>query len=218
MNEKRPIITIGLIIINVIVFILMTLAGGTTNIDVLIQFGAKVNADIIAGQWWRFITPMFIHIGLMHIVVNMVTLYFIGMQIEYIFGPARYLGIYLVSGVAGNIASFAFNANAVSAGASTALFGLFGAYLMLGESFRSNAYIHMMARQFLMLIVFNIIFGFFSDVDLAGHLGGLFAGFLIAYVVGVKNLGNVPLVKRVVAGVALIAIFGLMMNIGFNLV
>ena len=217
MQIKRPVVTISLIVINIAVYLMMTLAGGTTNPEVLIAFGAKVNQYILLGQWWRLITPVFIHIGLTHIVVNMVTLYFIGMQIEYLFGPGRYLLIYLISGLCGNIASFTFNPNSLSAGASTALFGLFGAYLMLGEHFRENVYIRLMARQFLVLVIFNIGFGFFGNIDLAGHLGGLFGGFLTAYVVGVPKVGMVPVLKRVVAAISLVVIFGLMLNSGFNL-
>lgn len=217
MQIKRPVVTISLIVINIVVYLMMTLAGGTTNPEVLIAFGAKVNQYILLGQWWRLITPVFIHIGLTHIVVNMVTLYFIGMQIEYLFGPGRYLLIYLISGLCGNIASFAFNPDSLSAGASTALFGLFGAYLMLGEHFRENVYIRLMARQFLVLVIFNIGFGFFGNIDLAGHLGGLFGGFLVAYVVGVPKVGMVPVLKRVVAAISLVVIFGLMLNSGFNL-
>ena len=172
MQIKRPLVTISLIVANIVVYILMTVAGGSTNPLVLIKFGAKVNEYILMGQWWRLITPVFIHIGLTHIVVNMVTLYFIGMQIEYLFGASRYLLIYLVSGLCGNIASFVFNPDSVSAGASTALFGLFGAYLMLGEAFRENVYIRLMSRQFLALVILNIAFGFFGNIDLAGHLGG----------------------------------------------
>ncbi|MDY4064739.1 MAG: rhomboid family intramembrane serine protease, partial [Ligilactobacillus agilis] len=94
MQIKRPLVTISLIVANIVVYILMTVAGGSTNPLVLIKFGAKVNEYILMGQWWRLITPVFIHIGLTHIVVNMVTLYFIGMQIEYLFGASRYLLIY----------------------------------------------------------------------------------------------------------------------------
>ena len=218
MQIKRPLVTISLIVANIVVYILMTVAGGSTNPLVLIKFGAKVNEYILMGQWWRLITPVFIHIGLTHIVVNMVTLYFIGMQIEYLFGASRYLLIYLVSGLCGNIASFVFNPNSVSAGASTALFGLFGAYLMLGEAFRENVYIRLMSRQFLALVILNIAFGFFGNIDLAGHLGGLFGGFLIAYVLGVPKVGSVSKLKRITAAGALIVIFRLMLYSGFNLI
>lgn len=214
---RKPYITYGLIFINVIVFFLMTLLGGSENVSVLVAFGAKVNNLIIEGQWWRFITPMFIHIGFEHILLNMITLYFIGIQIESFFGSGRFLIIYLVSGICGNIASFTFNPTALSAGASTALFGLFGAFLMLGESFRENPYIRAMSRQFLLLVILNVIFGFSSNVDLAGHLGGLCAGFLTAYIVGVPMIGKVPVTKRIVSLLTLVFVSGLLLVMGFKM-
>ncbi|MFT8668225.1 MAG: rhomboid family intramembrane serine protease [Liquorilactobacillus hordei] len=216
MVVKKPVVTYTLLGMNVIVFILMTLAGGSENLGVLVEFGAKVNALIVEGQWWRLITPMFLHIGFEHIIVNMITLYFVGIQLENILGRIRFLAVYLVSGLIGNLASFAFNPNAVSAGASTALFGLFGVFLMMGESFGSNPYIRVMAKQFLLLVVLNIGFGFYGGVDLAGHIGGLIGGFLMGYSVGVPYVGSVPLPKKIVSILALIFLGIMMFTLGFK--
>ncbi|KRN34270.1 rhomboid family integral membrane protein [Liquorilactobacillus mali] len=194
----------------------MTLAGGSQSVGVLVEFGAKVNTLIVAGQWWRLITPMFLHIGFEHIVLNMITLYFVGIQLENILGRGRFLAVYLVSGIAGNLASFAFNPDALSAGASTALFGLFGIYLMMGESFSSNPYIRAMGKQFLLLVVLNIMFGFYGNVDLAGHIGGLVGGFLMGYCVGVPRVGSIPLPKRIVSTLALVFLCIMMFTLGFK--
>ncbi|MDN7144363.1 rhomboid family intramembrane serine protease [Liquorilactobacillus mali] len=213
---KKPVVTYTLLGINVLVFILMTLAGGSQSVGVLVEFGAKVNTLIVAGQWWRLITPMFLHIGFEHIVLNMITLYFVGIQLENILGRGRFLAVYLVSGIAGNLASFAFNPDALSAGASTALFGLFGIYLMMGESFSSNPYIRAMGKQFLLLVVLNIMFGFYGNVDLAGHIGGLVGGFLMGYCVGVPRVGSIPLPKRIVSTLALVFLCIMMFTLGFK--
>ena len=206
MSKKRPKMTILLIVINIAMYLLMTVAGGSTNPNILIEFGAKDNALIAAGQIWRLFTPMFLHIGFQHIVLNMVTLYFLGMQIEYLFGPWRFLVIYLASGICGNIASFAFTP-AISAGASTALFGLFGAYLMLGESFRDDPYIRTIAKQFLVLVVLNLLSDLTGSIDLWGHLGGLIGGFLLGYVVGAPQIGKVETHKRWLVLVGLVLLF-----------
>ena len=206
MSKKKPKMTIMLIVINIAMYLLMTVAGGSTNLNILIEFGAKDNALIAAGQFWRLFTPMFLHIGFQHIVLNMVTLYFLGMQIEYLFGPWRFLVIYLVSGICGNIASFAFTP-AISAGASTALFGLFGAYLMLGESFRNDPYIRTIAKQFLVLVVLNLLSDLTGSIDLWGHLGGLMGGFLLGYIVGAPQIGKVETHKRWLALVGLVLLF-----------
>ncbi|SMS14488.1 GlpG protein (membrane protein of glp regulon) [Levilactobacillus zymae] len=201
--NQTPFITVGLIVVMVVVYLAMTLAGGSTNVNVLIAFGAKINVLIQQGQWWRLIAPVFLHLGFTHILMNMITLYFVGIQLEAAFGHLRYLGIFLLAGVGGNIASFCFS-DSLSAGASTAIFGLFGAFLMLGESFWHNAVIRQLANTFLAFIVMNLAFDLFTPgIDLAGHVGGLIAGFLAAYLMGVPRIGKVNLVKRLIATVVL---------------
>ncbi|GAW64609.1 membrane-associated serine protease [Ligilactobacillus acidipiscis DSM 15836] len=213
-RKQRPSATYFLIIINIIVYLLMTVAGGSENTNVLVFFGAKVNQLIGQGEWWRLFTPMFIHIGLQHIVLNMVTLYFIGIQIEAVFGKWRFVILYLISGLGGNIASFVFSPS-ISAGASTSIFGLFGAFLMLGESYRQNPYIRATAKQFLILVILNLGLGF-TGIDIAGHIGGLLAGFLTAYVLGTPNLEKIPTNKKILAGAALVIIYGILAVAGFK--
>lgn len=170
--QKAPLTSL-IILIQVIVFILMTLAGGSTNSQVLIEFGARYTPLIKAGEWWRLITPGFVHIGLTHLVVNSVTLYFIGMYIENLFGHWRFLAIYLVSTLMGNLASAVFLPQSISAGASTGIFGLFGAFLMLGLAFWDEPAIHSLAHQFLILVLLNLGTDILvPGIDLAGHLGG----------------------------------------------
>lgn len=198
-------VTIILLTIQIVVFILMTLAGGSTNESVLLLFGARQTQLIEAGQWWRLITPVFVHIGFTHLLVNSFTLYFMGQYIEEIFGHWRMLVIYLVSAFAGNLASAVFLPNTISAGASTALFGLFGAFLMLGESYRNNYAIRQLSRQFLILVVLNIGIDLFTPgIDLAGHLGGLLGGFLASYIVGAPLMGPVNRHKQVVSLIVMI--------------
>ncbi|HJE86366.1 rhomboid family intramembrane serine protease [Levilactobacillus brevis] len=202
--NQYPFMTVGLIVIMVLVYGAMTLDGGSTNVNVLITFGAKLNALIQQGEWWRLFTPIFLHIGFTHILMNMITLYFVGIQIEAAFGHTRFLALFLVAGIGGNVASFCFS-NSLSAGASTAIFGLFGAFMMLGESFWQNPVIRQLTQTFLAFVVMNILFDLFAPgIDLAGHIGGLVAGFLVAYSLGVPRIGKVSSVKRVVATVALI--------------
>ncbi|MEY8441263.1 rhomboid family intramembrane serine protease [Lactobacillaceae bacterium 24-114] len=204
-------VTISLLIIQVIVFIAMTVLGGSTNSAVLIEFGARVTPLLQAGQWWRLITPVFIHIGIAHLAINSITLYFLGMYIEELFGHWRMLVIYLLSAISGNLASAIFLPNTISAGASTALFGLFGAFLMLGDSFRTNPAIRQLSRQFLILVALNVVMDLvLPGIDISGHLGGLLGGFLVAYVVGAPRLGNVSFTKRVIAGIVFVFGIGLM--------
>ncbi|GAF36013.1 GlpG protein [Lentilactobacillus farraginis DSM 18382 = JCM 14108] len=213
--RDKPYVTYGLLGIMILVYLIMTITGGTENPGNLLRFGAKYNPLIRAGEYWRLIAPVFIHIGLTHILMNGITLYFIGQYVETLFGHWRFLIIFLVSGVVGNLASFAFSYN-VSAGASTAIFGLFGAFMMLGESFSRNQAIVSMAKTFLLFIVLNIAMDLFTPgIDIAGHLGGLVGGFLIAYVSGV-SFSKVNPIKRVIAGITLVLVAGALFVIGMR--
>lgn len=198
------------------VYLVLTLFGGSENGNVLVFFGAKVNPLIQQGQWWRLITPMFLHSGLTHIAVNSITLYFIGMQIEDLFGHWRFTVIYLLSGFTGNVASFVFN-QGISVGASTALFGLFGAFFMLMETFRNNVAIRAVGRQFGLFILLNLGFDLFiPGIDLAGHLGGLLGGFLAANLVGVPNLLSIGRWRRCGALIVLVGATVFFLYLGFT--
>ena len=179
---RKPFVTYAFLFIQTLLFILMTFQGGSTNGGTLLRFGAKYGPLIAMGEWWRLILPIFLHIGFMHILMNSVILYFLGIQLEEFYGSFRFMGLYLLSGIAGNAASFAFS-NSLSAGASTALFGLFGAAVALGKIYPNNYGVQSMAKSFSTLIIINLVFGLFdSSLDLAVHLGGLIGGYLLSYV------------------------------------
>ncbi|EEW52948.1 rhomboid family intramembrane serine protease [Limosilactobacillus antri] len=199
-------VTVVLIAIQLVVYLLMTLAGGSTTPAVLIRFGALQAAAVQAGEWWRLLTPVFVHIGFAHLLINSITLYFIGMYIEQLFGHWRMLVIYLGSAIVGNLLSAYWLPAGISAGASTGIFGLFGAFIMLGATFRENQALRMLSRQFLILVVLNIATDLMvPGIDLAGHLGGFIGGFLLAYLVGAPRLGRVNIVERTFATLVLIA-------------
>ncbi|MFD1484317.1 rhomboid family intramembrane serine protease [Lacticaseibacillus baoqingensis] len=202
---NTPIVTYVLLAITVAVFIGETLMGGSTNNLVLVAFGARWNPLIVAGQWWRFVTPAFVHIGWMHIIVNGISLYYLGAICERIFGHWRFAVIYLVSAIAGNVAGYVFAPDSLSAGASTAIFGLMGAFLMLGDSFRDNAMVRLLSQQFAMLAVINLVFNLFSSgVDITGHIGGLLGGFLVAGAVGAPQLGQMSKARQIIMAVVLV--------------
>lgn len=215
--EDTPFVTYALLAVTVAMFLIETIAGGSTNGEVLARFGARYNPLIYAGEWWRFITPAFLHIGLMHIVVNGVSLFYLGEITEKIFGHWRFFVIYLVSAIAGNVAGFVFAPSSLSAGASTAIFGLMGAFLMLGDSFRENPMVRQLAQQFALLAGINLVFNLFSSgVDISGHIGGLIGGFLIAGAVGAPNLGRINPVRQVLMAVVLIGALVALLAVGFR--
>lgn len=181
-ENGKPLFTYLFVAIQVIVFLLMEVAGGSTNTSVLIHFGAKVNWLVLEGEWWRLFAPIFLHIGLLHLFMNTLALYYIGITVEKIYGNLRFLFIYLFAGFCGSLASLLFSPN-ISAGASGAIFGLFGALLYFGVIY-PKLFFRTMGMNILFVIGINLVFGFsFSGVDNAGHIGGLIGGCIGATIV-----------------------------------
>lgn len=180
--KNQPFVTIGFLSIQTAVFLLAYLLPG-----LLIEFRGSMFGPLIAlnHEYWRFVTPIFIHYGLMHFAINSVILYYMGQQVEAIYGHGRFFLIYLLSGVMGNVLGFAFNdMNVQAAGASTSLFGIFGAFIVLGIHFKNNPGIQAMVRQFSLFIVLNLVFSLFDQtIDMYGHVGGLIGGILMGNIV-----------------------------------
>lgn len=215
---NTPFVTYGLLGITVLVYLLEVWSSRSLSIatPVLWLYGARWNNAILLGQWWRFVTPIFVHLDLMHIAVNGISLFYLGVLTEKIFGHWRFFVVYMVGGIAGNIASFAFNGTALAAGASTAIFGLMGAFLFLGDTFRGNPTIAALSRNFVMLAGINLVFNLFgSGVDIFGHIGGFIGGFLIAGIVGAPNLGPVPRNRRLLLSAVLAVTLVAVIAIGF---
>ncbi len=188
---KKPTATYSLILICILIFILMYILGnGSEDTYTLLKFGANLDALTKNGQYYRLFTSMFLHIGIIHLLCNMYSLYIIGREVEIVFTKKKYLIIYLLSGIAGSILSLAFNHNTVCAGASGAIFGLLGALLYFGYYYR--AYLGAsVTRSILPVVIINLIIGFASTgIDNAAHIGGLVGGILIAMAVGVPDKSN----------------------------
>jgi rhomboid protease GluP len=181
-KNGKPFFTYFFIAVQMIVFILMELAGGSTNTAVLIEFGAKVNGLIVGGEWWRLLTPIILHIGFLHLLMNTFALYSLGMIVERIYGNLRFLLIYLAAGFFGTLTSLLFSPS-ISAGASGAIFGCFGALLYFGMV-SPKLFMRTMGFNIFLVIGINLILGFsIPGIDNAGHIGGLLGGVLAAAIV-----------------------------------
>ena len=180
-SKKTPYITY---IIMGICFIMFLITGMGNDTGVLIEYGANLDVLVKNGEYYRLLTSMFLHSGLLHLFFNMYALYIIGPQVESFFGKTKYLIIYLLSGISGSLLSVAFNVNTVSVGASGAIFGLFGALLYFGYNYRGYLG-NVIKSQILPVVIINLIFGFISTgVDVAGHIGGLIGGIIVSSVLG----------------------------------
>lgn len=186
---STPLFTYILIALNILVFIFQITNGDSENTQDLIDMGANFNLLVMEGEWWRFVTSMFLHLHFLHLIMNMLALFYLGTAIERIFGRIRFLFIYFLGGIAGSIASFAFSIN-VSAGASGAIFALFGALLLFGLIYK-QIFFQTMGVNILLILGVNLLLGFsVPEIDMGAHLGGLTGGFLIAAAVYVPRKKN----------------------------
>src|SRR6185503_16531341 len=198
---------------------------------ILIAFGAKVNFLIQSGhQWWRFVTPMFLHVNLLHLIVNMYSLWIVGPYVEKIYGSAKFVLFWILTGICGVVASylsvrpalatgpiarFIFKAgDAPSAGASGALFGLVGVLFVFGIKFRHElpeGFKRAFGTGLLPMILLNLFIGYVlrGYIDNAAHLGGLVSGALLALVVDYRRPGErsgVAITWRVLQWLAIVLV------------
>ena len=191
--QDKPWITLGIIAINVVMYVITAYlssayAGGSifnSDTNVLILLGAKVNNLIAQGQYYRLITCMFLHGGIVHVGVNMYSLYAIGPMVERVYGKVKYIAIYFISGICASLFSYIFSAD-VSIGASGAIFGLLGAVLVFAIKSKGktgNAFI----KSILSIIFINIFIGAtLPNIDNFAHVGGLLGGMFIAFTLNFK--------------------------------
>jgi membrane associated rhomboid family serine protease len=233
--------TFVFLIANVFVFLLTSLEGAAQSNYVLVQYGAKVNSLIDAGEWWRFVTPIFLHGGVAHLLMNMYGLFILGPYVEKLYGSARFVVFWVVAGVAGVVASylsvqpemtgtllgrFLFKSgDGISVGASGALFGLIGVLFVFGIKFRHelpDGFKRAFGTGMLPTILLNIFIGFAVPViDNAAHLGGLVAGAALALFVGYKRPHQAPRVAVAwhalqIAALALVVVSFSMIALRFN--
>ena len=180
-STKKPIITYILIALSVIMFII---SGFGYDTNKLLIFGANYGPLVKNGEIFRLVACMFLHAGIIHIALNMYSLFIVGPRVEDFFGKWKYLLIYFISGISASLLSIGLNDTVISVGASGAIFGLFGALLYFGYSYRG--YIGTMIRsQIVPIVLYNLLMGFFiPGIDMWGHIGGLIGGILTANMLG----------------------------------
>jgi rhomboid protease GluP len=191
---RRAVIAYSLFALNFIVFALMSLAGGSESQETLYAFGAKFNDAINNGEIWRFVTPIFIHIGLLHLAFNSYALWIIGPQVEKLYGGPRFLLLYILTGIAGVAASYSYHPSIPSAGASGAIFGLFGVLLVFSFKYRKvvpTFFSQALGKGILLTVGINLVIGFMIPmVDVSAHMGGLIAGGLLAFAIPFARPGE----------------------------
>ena len=186
-NLVKPVATYSLIVITVLIYLLQMATQTLLGTDIPGVLGMKINEYIIAGQFWRLVTPMFLHGSLLHIGFNMYALVVIGSGLERRFGHWRFLALYLMGSLAGNVFSFLFSPNP-SLGASTSIFGLLGAEMVFfyqnRELFGSGA--RRALQNVVTVAAINFVIGLSPGIDNWGHLGGLLGGLIFTWFGGPK--------------------------------
>ncbi len=178
-------ITIGLIALNVLVFAIMVLRGVSPldpSPQQAIAFGADFGPLTLNGQWWRLVTSMFVHFGIVHIGLNMWCLWNLGRAAEQLMGRASYLLAYFVSGIFASIASVYWHPMAAGAGASGAIFGMAGVLVTYVKLKKTPSHLTINKKMLSSLgtfIAYNLLFGALPGISNAAHIGGLVMGFAL---------------------------------------
>lgn len=175
-----------IVMLNIAVFIIMVFAGlgfiSFQTTDVL-KWGGNFRPDVFDGQYWRLLTSMFLHGGVMHLAFNMYGLLFVGIFLEPVLGSNRYLLVYILTGLLASIASIIWHPATVSVGASGAIFGLYGVFLAL---LTTNLFPPEIKKPFLintaLFVGYNLLMGLAGNTDNAAHIGGLLSGLVLGYI------------------------------------
>jgi len=202
---ERPLVTMVLIGLNVLAYVVQITSGtdALSGLDkIAAQYGMWPAGIALDDQYYRLITATFLHASFLHIGFNMLVLWMLGPQLERILGHLRFTVLYLVAGLGGSVASFWFSSpGIVGVGASGAIFGLMGAYVVVGKKLRADI------GQVLGLIAINVVIGFVAGgVDWRAHLGGLATGAAVAAVFAFLPRKPALQVLAVVAILALLVV------------
>lgn len=186
LSKSNLYVTYVIMAINILVFVLMALNGaGIFEPDGLVhlRWGSNFAPLTLSGDWWRLITCTFLHFGIIHLAMNMYSLYMVGIYLEPMLGKIRYVAAYLATGILASLASLWWHTEpSNSAGASGAVFGMYGVFLAL----LTTNLIPKQVRQSLLgsigiFVMYNLFYGMKGGVDNAAHIGGLLSGIAIGY-------------------------------------
>ncbi|MGG9971770.1 rhomboid family intramembrane serine protease [Ferruginibacter sp. SUN002] len=180
-------VTYTIIAINILIFILMAVNGaGIFEADSLVHvaWGSNFTPLTLSGDWWRLLTNTFLHFGVIHLLMNMYSLYSIGIYLEPMLGKAKYITAYLCTGVLASVVSVWWHKEGVnSAGASGAIFGMYGLFLaLLTTNLIPSSVRKALLQSIGIFIVYNLAYGMKGGVDNAAHIGGLISGFIVGYI------------------------------------
>jgi rhomboid protease GluP len=212
--QKGYFITPVIIDLNILVWLLMVCTGvdffapDTTS---LLRWGANLRTLTVEGDWWRLITNTFLHIGIFHLLLNMYALIYVGFLLEPILGKTRFATAYLLTGIIASLTSIAWHNFTVSAGASGAIFGMYGVFLaMLTTNLIDPAKRNALLGSIAVFVAYNLFYGMKEGIDNAAHLGGLISGILIGYLYypGLRSPDKIRLTWSAIILAAIVTVGG----------
>ncbi|PKQ69029.1 hypothetical protein BZG01_01610 [Labilibaculum manganireducens] len=211
---KDYFVTPILLLTTISIFLIMVLSGVNffaPSGESLLNWGANFKPMTLDGQWWRLFTAIFLHIGIFHLLMNMYALVYIGLLLEPYLGKTRFIGAYLLTGIASSIASLWYHDITISAGASGAIFGLYGVFLaLLTTNLLDKSVKKAFMTSILVFVGYNIVNGLKPDsgIDNAAHIGGLLSGFIIGYafVPSLKNFESKKLKLSTITALTVITL------------
>ncbi|SDD27721.1 rhomboid protease GluP [Mucilaginibacter pineti] len=211
---KTYFITPILVNLNILIFILMVIKGVSfiePDSQSLLNWGANFRPLTLDGQWWRLITNTFLHIGIIHLLLNMYALIYIGLLLEPYLGKLKFLSAYLLTGIAASVTSLWWHDLTISAGASGAIFGMYGVFLaMLTTDLIEKTARRAFLTSIGIFVAYNLINGVKGNIDNAAHIGGLLSGLIIGYsfTVSLKKPGDNGLSYAIIGSLTVITIIG----------
>jgi len=183
-SSRKFMPTYILIALNLVAYAYTSLIGGNfieTDYHVIMQYG-QVNALVFNGWYWQLFTAMFIHVSILHLLGNIFVLFIFGLRAEELFSIEEYLGIYFLSGLTGNLLTLLLGPEMISAGASGAIFGLFGACIIYVRRAIGQSLITALLYAFFLLMISSG-----PEVNIFAHLGGLAVGLGIGYLLAITR-------------------------------
>lgn len=207
-------VTYVIIAANIVVFILMIIQGAgilSANPLVHIKWGSNFGPLTMSGDWWRLFTAMFLHFGIIHLALNMYALFSIAAYLEPMLGKVRYITAYLCSGILASLLSLWWHTEPInSAGASGAVFGMYGVFLaLLTTNIIPKSMRNALLQSIVVFVIFNLAYGLKGGIDNAAHVGGLFSGMVIGYLfaINIKKEKSGKKAIWVIPAIVIISVF-----------
>lgn len=212
-KPKKVIITNIIIAINILMYIIANIGIYSGEIDIMTKFAINPYYIVERNEWYRLLTGIFLHSGLIHLFFNVYALQIIGSKMEQYLGKWKFLFVYLSSGIIGSLFSIIIT-RSWSVGASGAIFGLLGSLIYFGFHYRLILG-NVLKTQIIPIVLFNLAIGFvLPNIDVATHFGGLFVGIISTMIVGIK--GKTKLKDQINGAMCLLILIGFLLYIIFQ--